>query len=359
MTAAKPTRRFLRRLSGAIALIVVVVVCWRIKSRLGEASTQATYDTRTQTIASLPSRRPSPATQNIRNTSWRAELAMLQGQEAVAWLIARLNSGEDAPTGESFVPGGNGQLTQTPSWRVAWLEELGRRDPAAAAAQAEKILAVPTTAEEWAAALRWLAQGRPEARALLEEKTRTLLQYEPWRHNPTVAWLEAFDVAVYVGGTSLLPELTELAREQDNGPAAHAAFLALDRLVQKDTASVLAVLLENPDLLTGREAMRGNLFAWADVDDVAQRRLLEDYLLAPNRSPAELEAFVDVFPNANFHLSANLLTRSQPPDPTKQRVCDIAALAIVREWRDDIRFIRMNWQLARIQARLEEFVSAR
>jgi hypothetical protein len=291
-----------------------------------------------------------------RSDLWRTNLAAMPSSDAVAWLKASLDSGEDAPTGADFVPGPNGWLTQAPTLRVAWLEELGRYDPVVAANYAEKMLATPTTPEEWAVALRELARGRPDARALLEAKTRVLLRHEEWRHDPTAAWLEAFDVAVHLGGASLLPELTGLARDQANRPASHAAFLALDRLVQNDAGSVLAVFLAEDRLLEGREAMRGNLFARADVGDSAQRRVVEEYLLAPARAPAELEAFADVFPNANYHLSANLLTVSRPLDASVQQARDTAALAAVREWRKDARFAALDRHLFRIQARLEEFV---
>lgn len=340
-----------------LVLITILVAGLRLKlhsdtNRLGRSIPA-------QAAVSLSASVSSVSTSVAPDADWRKHLASLSGRDAIVWLKTKLDSGEDLRTGEGFVIGAGGQLKQMPTLRVSWLEELGHRDKLAAAAEAKKMLATPTTPEEWAVALRWLALGQPEDRALLEEKTRALLRQEAWRSHPTEAWLEAFDIAVYLGGTSLLPELAELITEKDNRPASFAAFLALDRLVQKDTTSVLEELHTNPDMLATREEMRGNLFARADVSDEAQRRVLEGYLLAPNRTPAELQAFADVFPSANYYVSANLLTTSKTPNATSQSARDSAALATVQAWRQDARFSGLDRQLARIQSRLEQFASSK
>ena len=135
----------------------------------------------------------------------------------------------------------------------------------------------------------------------------------------------------------------------------HAAFLALDRLAAREPASVLSALLETPDLLAGREASRAGMFARADVQDPAQRALLERYLLDPAHAAAELDTFAGVYPNANAFLSANLLTTA----PTMNRDIilrhDTAALAVVEGWISDPRFAQVRPQLERMRARLAEF----
>ena len=185
--------------------------------------------------------------------------------------------------------------------------------------------------DEWAVALRNLASGdsSPDGRALLEQKTIAMLQYQPWQQNPSVGYLEAFDVAVYLGGTDLLPTLSDLVRQQD--PAlSHASYLALDRLVINNPAAVLGALEAAPDLMQGREATRADYFARADVRDPQQRQVLETYLLNPSLSASELQTFAGIYPNANFMISAQPAdsapnTRSQWLDGLRRAVPGVGA----------------------------------
>src|SRR5207244_6364924 len=116
--------------------------------------------------------------------------------------------------------------------------------------------------DEWALALKSYALGNatPQGRFFLEQKVQTMLLYEPWQKEPSVGFLEAFDVAVYLGGTNLMPALTTLVRQRDNRAVSHAAFLALDRLAISDPAAVLDKLLIEPGLMKGAQAARANSF---------------------------------------------------------------------------------------------------
>jgi hypothetical protein len=214
------------------------------------------------------------------------------------------------------------------------------------------------SADEWAVALRNLARGDTSAdgRALLEQKTTQLLQYEPWQQNPSVGYLEAFDVAVYLGGTSLLPTISDMVRSQDNPAVAHASFLALDRLAINDPATTLAALQADPDLLQGREQTRADYFARANVSDPQQRQILENYLLNPQTSPAEIDAFAGIFPNDNFMISPNLLTQNQTLDRAALASRDAASLQVVQQWLADPRFANLKPALMEISVRLQTFV---
>src|SRR6185369_3033685 len=130
---------------------------------------------------------------------------------------------------------------------------------------------------------------------------------------PSTGFREAFDVAVYLGGANLLPELTALVRRTDNQAVSHAAFLALDRLAISDPAAVLNKLQTQPELMQGREVTRANYFARADAGDAQQKVALENYLLNPQLNSAELNTFAGLYPNANYMISYNLLTRTQTP----------------------------------------------
>ena len=111
-----------------------------------------------------------------------------------------------------------------------------------------------------------------------------MANYQPWQVNPSVGFLEAFDVFVYTGDTNFVPELAQLASNKENPAAAHAAFLALDRLAQNDPLDMLGTLNDDPTLLSGREGAAAGFFARADVRDPDQKALLADYLLSPARS---------------------------------------------------------------------------
>ncbi len=115
-------------------------------------------------------------------------------------------------------------------------------------------------------------------------------------------------VEVHIGGTKLLPPLTEMVRQKDNPATSHASYLALDRLVINEPVSTLTALKTEPDWMEGREQTRANFFARGDVRDPQQRQLLESYLLDPRISTMELETFAGIFPNANFMISSNRRT---------------------------------------------------
>jgi hypothetical protein len=268
-----------------------------------------------------------------------------------------LDAKTDAATGQGFKIGGGRALLEAPTLRTWLLDQLATLDPAAAAAYAREILNSSTSPDEWAIALRNLARGdtSAEARTMLETKTDELLRNEAWQRDPSVGYLEAFDTAVHLGGTKLLPPLTELVSKKDNQAVAHAAFLTLDRLVINQPLQTLTALNGHPEWMNGREETRANYFARADVGDAAQRQLVETYLLDAARSPAELQAFVGVFPNANFMISHNLLTGNTTMDGVTLRQRDLASLETVNHWLMDPRFEKLLEPLSRIQARLKEF----
>jgi hypothetical protein len=293
-----------------------------------------------------------------------AALAQLRGaltsggtNEVSAAIRRLLDAKTDAPTGQGFKIGGSGALLEAPTLRTLLLDQLAALDPVAAAAYARTVLSSSTSPDEWAIALRNLARGDTSAaaRALLEAKTAELLGNQAWQREASVGYLEAFDTAVHLGGTTLLPPLTELVSRKDNPAVAHAAYLTLDRLVINQPVQTLATLNDHPEWMTGREETRANYFARADVGDAAQRQLVESYLLAAARDPAELQAFAGVFPNANFMISHNLLTSNPTLDGTTLARRDQAALAVVNEWLNDPRFAQLQPQLERMQARLSEF----
>lgn len=289
----------------------------------------------------------------------RAELARMPVKEAVALLRKFLDSKADASTRLGFKLNSSGWLDEAPTLRAFLLDELGRLDPAAAADYSKTILASMDSADEWAVALRNLALGdsTDDGRAFLAQKTADMLQYAPWQQNPSVGFLESFDVPVYLGGTNLVPTLASLVRSQDNSAIAHAAYLAMDRLVINNPATVLQSLENDPTLMQGRESTRADYFARADVRDPAQLAVLQSYLLNPAISQSELQTFAGTFPNANFMISQNLLTQNVTIDHDNLVARDAQSLAVVQQWMTQPQFANLMPELQTISQRLQGFVA--
>ena len=180
--------------------------------------------------------------------------------------------------------------------------------------------------------------------AYLTERFQAMVGHEPWLQAPSVGFLEAFDVAVYMGGTELRPTLTDLVRRTNNQAVAHAAYLALNRLTIAEPESTLNHLLSQPDAMKGREITRGNFFARADVSDAPQKTILENHLLSFASTPAELNAFAGLYPSANFMISHNLLTPTPTPDGRQLARHDAAALVVAENWLADPRFDKLRPQ---------------
>ena len=289
----------------------------------------------------------------------RSQLAASPPEVASTAIREFLDSRIDAPSQLDLAIAPNGFLKESSSLRVFLLDYLAQVDLPTAGAYAEKILGSKDSADEWAVSLRnyALANPTPEARAFLRQKLDEMIQHEPWQKNPSTGFLEAFDVAVYAGGTELLPTLTELLRQKENKAVAHAAYLALDRLTLTDAAAVLGELQRQRDWMAGREATRANYFSRADVQDARQKMVLEQYLLNPQMSGAELETFAGIYPSGNFMISHNLLTKTVTPDRQSQANQDRAALQAVEGWLADPRFEKIKPQMATIKSRLEKFVT--
>jgi hypothetical protein len=288
----------------------------------------------------------------------RAILGRTSTDEASRSIGQFLASRADAPTQQGFRVGAGGFLDGSPTLRIFLLDYLSQIDAGAAADCARQILSHPDSPDEWAVALRCLAagDGSNEGRAMLEQKTTALLSYEPWQQSPSAGYLEAFDVTVFLGSTNFANPLGSLIRRRDNPAIAHAAFLALDRLVIQNPTVWLSLLQEQPTLLEGRELTRADYFARADVRDAQQRMVLEKYLLSSPTNPREFEHFAEVFPNANYMISQNLLTRPALPEPSSLVARDEAALRVVQSWLEDPRFTEARPYLEKTQRRLETLV---
>ena len=290
----------------------------------------------------------------------RSELSRLPPAQAVDFLRAQLASGRDGRTGLGFKLAADGSLAEAPTLRTALLDFLTAIDASSAAAVAEEIFRVKASPDEWALALRAVALGNTPATGSqsLTDRTREMLRHEPWRENPSVGFLEAFDVVVFNRDTALVGDLARWVSDSTNRAVAHASFLTLDRLVMGEPAGALEALLRESVSFSGREATLAGYFARGDVSEPKIRRLVESYLLAANRAEEELRAFAGLFPNRNYFISNNLLTKNATPDGKTLVAQDRAALRVVEEWARDPKFAEIRPHIESMRARLAEFVRA-
>lgn len=286
-------------------------------------------------------------------------LASLSKDEAIDWIETYLASGKDQGTGLEFEIGTGGTMTGWPTFRVFLLDALLSLDPNAATRISRSILSQPTTADEWALALRNIGrvESGDETNAFLRERTELLIRKPEWQANPSVGYLNAFDVLVHTRATASTPLLSELIQNKDRRDLAHAAFIALDRLVQREPVAELAALVEDTALQASRPEMTAQQFARADLRDPAQADLVKKWLLDPARTPAELHAFSGVFPNHNRFVSNNLLTEDDRPTGGDLAAHDRAVLEIVTGWEADPVFSSRTTTLAKMATRLREFTA--
>lgn len=349
-------------LAGVV--LVATMITWRLRQQRAVSTTEAKQPTtadvqaRLQIAAADLIAASDAQAAGRKLAELRTTLLTLPAQAATTAIREVLQSNIDAPTRMDLAPGPGGVLEHAPSLRVFLLDYLAQVDPSAAAAEAERILREKSSQDDWAVALRNYARvhSSPEARAFLRQKFEEMARHEEWQKNPSSGFLQAFDLPVFLGGTELVPTLTELLAKKDNQAVAHAAYLALDRLVLRDPAVMLTELQRAPELMRGREITRANFFARANLSDAQQRDVVETYLLDPSRQPNELDTFAGLFPNRNLMLSYNLLTTASPPDAGPQMSYDRFALRVLDDWMDDPRFVKVRPQLTKMKARLESFV---
>jgi hypothetical protein len=293
-------------------------------------------------------------------TALRASLLALPKDEAVGRIRSFLAAGKDHPTGLSFGIAKDGMLSEWPSFRTFLLDALLAVDPAVAAETGRTILEKPTTADEWALALRNVARGDASADPdFLRAKTEELIRNPAWQADPSIGYLNAFDVLVHVKATASTPLLSGLIQMKDRKDLAHAGFLTLDRLVQSQPVEVLTRLSADTALQQGRPEMVAQQFARADLRDPAQQALVKAWLIDPARSAAELRSFAGVYPNNNQFVSNNLLTAQAAAPGDDLAAHDREALKVITAWVSDPAFSSVQDHLRTMVSRLDGFVGSR
>jgi len=303
---------------------------------------------------------PSSADAKKALLALQESLAAMPKDEAVELIRGFLVSGEDRSTGLSFEITNDGSLSEWPTFRTFLLDALLAIDPAAAATIGREILAKPTSADEWALALRNVARGESSdgSSDFLRVKTEELIRNPAWQADPSIGYLNAFDVLVHVGAAGSTPLLSELVQRKDRKDLAHAGFLTLDRLVQQQPSDLLARLAADRPLQQSRPEMVAQQFARADVRDPAQQEIMKAWLLDPARTPVELRSFAGVYPNNNRFVSNNLLTRESAQSGDDLAAHDRAALETISSWAEDPAFQAVRGTIDLMISRLEGFANA-
>ncbi len=290
----------------------------------------------------------------------RAQLRAMPRDLAAHAVAAFLETGQDWVTGLGFTIGSGGTLEDAPTLRVALLDLLGQFDPEKAIALARKIFASPKNPEEYALGLRALGWQNAEGEysGELRQHFLSLLDRSEWLQNPSLGFLQAFDVSVHLGGREEIAALASVMKLTDaNGAptalgATHAAFLALDRITQAAPRQTLE-LLADATLLNWAPAHRGALLARADVSEPEQRARLELCLASLAQAPEAAASFANLFPHRDLDVTPSLITGLDPvPGHDALAASDTAALKAVNEWLTAKTFPELESHLRRISERL-------
>jgi hypothetical protein len=249
-------------------------------------------------------------------------------------------------------------LASAPTWRTGLLDLLGQTDPWLALPFSREVLAETNQPDEYALALRNL--GWVNINRQLDEEIAgafaAMLHREDWLNNPTVGYLEGFDLAVELGGPEMVRRMGDLivprAQSERVDPVTFAAFLALDRMVQRQPDDFLAVLQAAPDWLQDTPNYRAALMSRLDVRQPAQLAALEGYLRNPRVGHTEKTDFLARFPNRSSMQGHRLVTSWE--DVRTQRGLDPASVEQLAQWRQDPSFRELHAEMAAAETRLKQ-----
>jgi len=246
-------------------------------------------------------------------------------EEAAAAIVAFLKTGEDAATGLPFAVGPDGMMDVVPTVRLALLDLLPSLDPVVALEVARELMVQRTSADEFALALRNMAWNdlNGDLRDELSSRFSDLLK-SPWLDQPSAGFLEAFDIAIEVGGSSMFDQMVALTGEataKSNAPVRRAALMTLDRMIVRDGALLTAAYSADPGWMNFAPQQRASLMSRLDITQPGQQSVFSRYIAAPSTEAEELEYFAKIFPNQNFLYGHRLVTA----DDSTPTIAEVAA----------------------------------
>lgn len=286
----------------------------------------------------------------------RITLDSLPKADAVAWILRMLDSGRDAGTGESFRIGSGGSLTGAPTLRVWLLDRLGQLDPTTAAKYSQRIYERFGSADEWAIAMRndWRVAVQTGGIASVRNRVLELLDNPGWATDPSIGFLEAFDVAVATLSWEAVPRFERWLTSGESKPLQKAAWLALDRLAIESPTDFTTQLILNPEWLATQPSIRAGLMARANIAIEPDRLGVEAYLRRGDLSDVEGRRFFELYPNVTGSVSQNLVTVARLVSLSEAAHRDQRALQGVRDWLERPEFSRWHSNLKQAEARLIE-----
>lgn len=281
-------------------------------------------------------------------------------REATASIRALLDSGVDVGTGLAFKVGPGGNLATAPTLRVWLLDQFGRIDPAEAALYADHIYARHNSADEWALALRndWRVSAQTGQIERVRARVLELLTDEAWASQPSLGFLEAFDLGVATLAWEAVPHWERWLGGGQSMALRGGAWIAIDRLAMEAPRDFLPLLAERSEWLDTQPKLRAGLFARADLANEEERRAVESYLRRATLSSAEGRRFFELIPNVSATVSNNLATAARPPNVQQTARMDQAALGWIVEWKTRADASRWNRDATAAEARLFENVAS-
>lgn len=289
------------------------------------------------------------------------------GGSAVA-IAEFLKTGEDSSTGLGFIVGTEGVMEDVPTLRTALLDLLPPLDPNLASKVSREIMDQGLDPDEYALGLRNVVWNDHQGRHAeeLHQRFGAMLDRNDWLADPSGGFLEAFDVAVYLGTPEALDQVMSVVHLEDSdGQAAtggqwRAAFMALDRIILKNPSILATRFSDDPKLLDFAPNHRASVMSRLDITDPAQQQAFEDYLSLSEYGDGELDYFGELFPNGNYFFGHRLVSDHEvTPTIAQRQEMDRQMLGVVDQMLKGNSAMTGGARaaLTKISERLTEYVS--
>ena len=281
------------------------------------------------------------------------------GGRALKEITSFLDSGKDSATGLPFAIHARGKLDSAPTLRVFILAEMGEIDSVAAARYAKKILEESGSPEELAIALRNYAWGTDNSRndSYLADRAQKIIADSNLAASPVPAFLETFDLVPYTRSVESIETLLSYTSSERPQELRHAAFIALDKLAQEAPAETAIELQRLGASGEVASAVRVAAMARLDPRVASQIEMLRSYVISTEISSEEHTQFFRVFPLTSRFVGDNLLSEDKVDTSQDMAARDLAARAMLRDWRNDARLAGKNDLIELALKRLDDFLA--
>jgi hypothetical protein len=284
-------------------------------------------------------------------------LDTMESTEAEELMLGELQSGRDADTGLSFVPGEEG-LASASSWRVFLLDRLGRLNPKLAAEFArQSIFPFSNSAEEWAISLRNVLRSYPPT-AMVKSQTEIstllgqMMARPEWRAARSQGLLEALDFAAYTDNPAA--HFAAASRwSGDDERAASAAQIAVERTMVQRGDELLPALAASAGT-TPDNTLRASAMARADLRRPAQAQAVADFLRGQAPGSAGATVFFNAFPLHRFSVAPGLAGIPRVRTAAEMRAADEAAAKMIELWSKDPSLAAHRESLEELEGKLLE-----